>query len=81
MLAFGASINRWTTHDGRLFAQARVVRVDLEAGDVRADARATAGLLDARGSGFDQVLPELAAYRRRDEIDDRSTDEHSTRAR
>ena len=76
VLAFGASLNRWTTHDGRLFPQARVVRVDNEAGDVRADARATAGRLDARGSGFDHVLPELAVYRRHDEIDDRSTDEH-----
>jgi len=73
VLAFGASLNRWTTHDGTLFPQALVVRVDIEGGDVRADSRATAERLDVRGSSFDHVLPELAVYRRRDEIDDRST--------
>jgi thiamine pyrophosphate-dependent acetolactate synthase large subunit-like protein len=73
VLAFGASLNRWTTHDEKLFPQARVVRIDVEAGDVRADARATAERLDVHGNGFGHALPELAAYRRRDEIDDRST--------
>jgi thiamine pyrophosphate-dependent acetolactate synthase large subunit-like protein len=79
VLVFGASLNRWTTHDATLFPQARIVQVDTERAApaaslwVKADARATAEKLDVRGHAFDEVLPELAAYRRRDEIDDRST--------
>jgi thiamine pyrophosphate-dependent acetolactate synthase large subunit-like protein len=79
VLVFGASLNRWTTHDGTVFPQARVVQVDSERAApgvalwVQADAHATAEALDVRGDGFNDALPELAAYRRRDDIDDRST--------
>ena len=38
-------------------------------------ARDRRGGSSVRGDGFHGVLPELAAYRRRDEIDDRSTAE------
>jgi acetolactate synthase I/II/III large subunit len=81
VVVFGASLNRWTTHDGTLFPSARVVQVDTERAApgaalwIAADASATAELLDVRGTGFDGILPELAAYRRCDEIDDRSTGE------
>ena len=64
VLAFGASLNRWTTRHGRLFAQdTRVVQVDLDeeaigalyptdvgvVGDAAATARAIAEELDRRG--------------------------------
>ena len=84
MLVFGASLNRWTTHDGKLLQSTRIVQIDTEhsatgvARWIRAGARATAEALggrEIRGAGFNDVLPELDAYRRRDEIADQSTPE------
>jgi len=75
VLAFGASLNRWTTVDGELFSSARLVRVDIEQpADVSADAAATAEALlarDVRGDGFVEPVP----YDRRGDFDDRSTAE------
>lgn len=80
VLVFGASLNHWTTERGELFPQARIVQVDLErpgpvaSAWLEADARTTAEALRLAGSGwYADVLPEIAAYRRRDEIDDQST--------
>jgi thiamine pyrophosphate-dependent acetolactate synthase large subunit-like protein len=79
VLVFGASLNRWTTCDGRLFPAARVVQVDTERPApgvslwVTADARTTAEALTVHSEGFTDALAELAAYNRRDEIADCST--------
>ena len=91
VLAFGASLTRWTTRDGALIdPNAKVVHVDLDAdaahrpvdvavvGDAAATARA---LLDAgvRNGGFrtDELAAEIAAGSWRDEpYDDVGGDGH-----
>jgi thiamine pyrophosphate-dependent acetolactate synthase large subunit-like protein len=87
VLAFGASLNYWTTREGQMFGSARIVQVDVDPAAISrqgpvalgaADAAALAEELEGRGlrrEGYAASLPELAAYRRRDEIDDRSTAE------
>jgi thiamine pyrophosphate-dependent acetolactate synthase large subunit-like protein len=87
VVAFGASLNRWTTGDGALLEGTRVVQVDVDqaafganhpvdlaiVGDAAEVALAAA---PGRGRELDPALrDELARYRRRDEIDDRSTAE------
>jgi thiamine pyrophosphate-dependent acetolactate synthase large subunit-like protein len=87
ILAFGASLTRWTTRDGALTAGARVVRIDVEAdpliaadltviGDAAATARALAGV-SAPGRRSDALRAEIAAGAWRDEpYDDVSGDGH-----
>jgi thiamine pyrophosphate-dependent acetolactate synthase large subunit-like protein len=87
ILAFGASLTRWTTRDGALTAGAKVVRVDVEAdpligadltvvGDAAATARALAGVRTA-GRRTEALRAEIAAGSWRDEpYEDVSGDGH-----
>jgi thiamine pyrophosphate-dependent acetolactate synthase large subunit-like protein len=84
VVAFGASLNRWTTSDGALLEGTRVVQVDIDpaafgpvdlavVGDAAEVARAAAP--ETRRELDPALREEIARYRRRDEIDDRSTAE------
>jgi thiamine pyrophosphate-dependent acetolactate synthase large subunit-like protein len=76
VVAFGASLNQWTTRQGKLVAGARLVQVDAEAraigghrpvdvgivGDARAAAEALAAALGGRRDGrAGRRTPEMAA--------------------
>jgi acetolactate synthase-1/2/3 large subunit len=87
VIAFGASLNGFTTGGGKLLADARVVQVDLDPGQIGAttavergviaDARAFAEALAERvapadGARSEDVRDALAAYREEADFDDAS---------
>lgn len=60
ILAFGASLNRWTTRHGRLFSQAaRVVQVDLDEEPIGALYRAEVGIVGDAAATARAVHEEL----------------------
>lgn len=62
VLAFGASLNRWTTRHGRLFSEdARVVQVDLDAEPIGALHRADVGIVGDAAATARAILEELAS--------------------
>ena len=82
VLAFGASLTRWTTRDGALIADAKVVQIDLEPAGVTGDAALTAqALVDAgvqnTGVRTDALAAEIAGGSWHDEpYDDVGGDGH-----
>lgn len=80
VLAFGASLNQWTTMHGRLVAQATVVKVDIDpttdglVGDAAATAQALLDELERRNhraTGFrgSALEDEVRAYRAADDYE------------
>jgi thiamine pyrophosphate-dependent acetolactate synthase large subunit-like protein len=60
VLAFGATLNMWTTRHGRLLGPgARVVQVDVEADAIGAHARADLGLVADAGEAAEALCREL----------------------
>ena len=60
VLAFGASLNRWTTRHGRLFpSEARVVQVDLDEGEIGALHPVEVGVVGDAAATARTIIEEL----------------------